>query len=130
MSTVVRCAALAGVVASTSAFAPGLLQQPTRAAHRSAVCGLNMQGIKPTGALIRQTFLTPTLFNQIDADGSGTIDLEELKDAVKFTDSASVRDLIQRADLNGDGTELDVVLDLLQTQVVLIDALSCFIMHC
>ena len=106
MSTALKTAALAGLVASASAFAPGLVQQPARAANRGAVCGLSMQGIKPTGTLIRQTFLTPTLFNNIDVDGSGTIDLEELKEAVKFTDSASVRDLIQRADLNGDGNDL------------------------
>ena len=40
---------------------------------------------------------------QIDKDGSGTIDLDELKAAVQFTSNASVRDLLQRADLNGDG---------------------------
>jgi len=86
-------------VAGASAFAPGLAPPSTRAAHRPAVCGLNMQG----NTLIRQTFLTPTLFNEIDADGSGTIDLDELKAAVQFTSNANVRDLIQRADLNGDG---------------------------
>ena len=129
-----KTAALAGVAASAAAFAP-MGAPSTRAAHRPAVCGLNMQQIKPTGALIKQTFLTPTLFNQvqfnpfccsayvilveymrkpflcscttsfmqIDKDGSGTIDLDELKAAVQFTSNASVRDLIQRADLNGDG---------------------------
>jgi hypothetical protein len=43
------------------------------------------------------------IYVQIDKDGSGTIDLDELKAAVQFTSNASVRDLIQRADLNGDG---------------------------
>jgi len=63
-----------------------------------------MQGqVKPQGSLIKQTFLTATLFNEIDTDESGTIDIEELKTAVKFTANADVRDLIQRADLNGDG---------------------------
>ena len=95
----------AGLVASASAFAPGLASPGTRAAHRPAVCSVNMQ-IKPTGALIKQTFLTPKLFNDIDKDGSGTIDLEELKAAVQFTSNANVRDLIQRADLNGDGLSL------------------------
>ena len=135
MTAMLKTAALAGVAASAAAFAP-MGAPSTRAAHRPAVCGLNMQQIKPTGALIKQTFLTPTLFNQvqfinpfschrvmpslsthaqtffcsctpsliqIDKDGSGTIDLDELKAAVKFTSNASVRDLIQRADLNGDG---------------------------
>jgi hypothetical protein len=103
MPTALKTVALAaGLVASASAFAPGLASPGTRAAHRPAVCGVNMQ-IKPTGALIKQTFLTPKLFNDIDKDGSGTIDLEELKAAVQFTSNANVRDLIQRADLNGDG---------------------------
>jgi hypothetical protein len=102
MTAMFKTAALAGVAASAAAFAP-MGAPSTRAAHRPAVCGLNMQQIKPTGALIKQTFLTPTLFNQIDKDGSGTIDLDELKAAVQFTSNASVRDLIQRADLNGDG---------------------------
>ena len=97
-----KTAALAGMVASASAFAP-MGAPSTRAANRPAVCGVNMQQIKPTGTLIKQTFLTPTLFNEIDQDKSGTIDLDELKEAVKFTSNASVRDLIQRADLNGDG---------------------------
>jgi hypothetical protein len=106
MPTALKSAALAaGLVASASAFAPGLALPGTRAAHRPAVCGVNMQ-IKPTGALIKQTFLTPKLFNDIDKDGSGTIDLEELKAAVQFTSNANVRDLIQRADLNGDGLSL------------------------
>jgi len=99
-----KTAAFAGaMVASVSAFAPMGAGPAARAAHRPAVCGLNMQQIKPQGALIPQTYLTPSLFNEIDADGSGTIDLEELKSAVKFTANANVRDLIQRADLNGDG---------------------------
>ena len=59
-----KTAALAGVAASAAAFAP-MGAPSTRAAHRPAVCGLNMQQIKPTGALIKQTFLTPTLFNQV-----------------------------------------------------------------
>merc|ERR1712127_672808 len=99
-----KTAAFAGaMVASVSAFAPMGAGPAARAAHRPAVCGLNMQQIKPQGALIPQTYLTPSLFNEIDADGSGTIDLEELKSAVKFTANANVRDLIQRADLSGDG---------------------------
>merc|ERR1712127_11472 len=99
-----KTAAFAGaMVASMGAFAPMGAGPAARAAHRPAVCGLNMQQIKPQGALIPQTYLTPSLFNEIDADGSGTIDLEELKSAVKFTANANVRDLIQRADLNGDG---------------------------
>jgi len=99
-----KTAAFAGaMVASVSAFAPMGSGPAARAAHRPAVCGLNMQQVKPQGSLIPQTYLTPSLFNEIDADGSGTIDLEELKAAVKFTANANVRDLIQRADLNGDG---------------------------
>lgn len=100
-TTMLKSAALAGVVASASAFAPMGLGS-TRAAHRPAVCGMQMQ-IKPSGSLIKQTFLTTDLFNSIDADGSGSIDIEELKDAVKFTSNANARDLIQRADVNGDG---------------------------
>ena len=104
MPAMMKKAVFAGaMVASASAFAPMGAGLAARAAHRPAVCGLNMQQIKPQGALIPQTYLTPGLFNQIDEDGSGTIDLEELKVAVKFTANANVRDLIQRADLNGDG---------------------------
>jgi len=90
---------LAGAVAGASAFAPsGIAPSMRRAAPLSNLC---MQ--QNSSPLIKQTFLTPDLFKRIDADGSGTIDLEELKNAVEFTTSSSVRELIQRADLNGDG---------------------------
>jgi len=102
MSTTLKSVTLAAALTGAAAFAPMGSSGLTRAAHRPAVCGLNMQ-VKPTGTLIKQTFLTPQLFEQIDADNSGTIDLDELKDIVQFTSNANVRDLIQRADLNGDG---------------------------
>ena len=103
MLSMLKTSAIAGVAASAAAFAPMGGAGLQRAANRPVACGLRMQEqVKPTGALIKQTYLTPTLFNEIDADQSGTIDLDELKDAVKFTSNASVRDLIQRADLNGD----------------------------
>jgi hypothetical protein len=90
---------LAGAVAGTTAFAPMGLAPATR---RAGAAGLCMQSSGPK-TLIKQTFLTPTLFQEIDVDASGSIDLEELKNAVKFSSSADVRDLIQRGDLNGDG---------------------------
>ncbi|KAJ1469315.1 light harvesting complex protein [Baffinella frigidus] len=92
--------ALAGAVAGTTAFAPMGLSPATRRAGATSALRMQQDGPK---TLIKQTFLTPALFKQIDADNSGSIDLEELKSAVKFSSSADVRALIQRGDLNGDG---------------------------
>ncbi|KAJ1480884.1 chlorophyll a/b-binding protein domain-containing protein [Baffinella frigidus] len=94
--------ALTGALAGAAAFAPmGLAPAATRRAGATS-SALRMQQDGPK-TLIRQTFLTPELFKSIDVDESGTIDLEELKNAVKFSSSADVRALIQRGDLNGDG---------------------------
>jgi hypothetical protein len=64
---------------------------------------MRMQEKKASTTLVKTTLLTPKLFTQLDKDGNGTIDLDELKSAVDFTSSSSVRDLFERADLNGDG---------------------------
>ena len=91
---------LAGALAGATAFAPMSLAPATRRAGASSLCMQQSDGPK---TLIKQTFLTPTLFKEIDVDENGTVSLEELKSAVKFSSSADVRALIQRGDLNGDG---------------------------
>jgi hypothetical protein len=90
-------AAIAGA-ASVEAFAPGAALPGVRSAR----------SVRPAMALKMQqqtklTYLTPELFKQLDKDGNGTIDLDELKSAVGYTGDADVKSLFARADLDGSG---------------------------
>eukprot|EP00286_Rhodomonas_abbreviata_P018831 CAMPEP_0181304842 /NCGR_PEP_ID=MMETSP1101-20121128/9384_1 /TAXON_ID=46948 /ORGANISM="Rhodomonas abbreviata, Strain Caron Lab Isolate" /LENGTH=172 /DNA_ID=CAMNT_0023410663 /DNA_START=14 /DNA_END=529 /DNA_ORIENTATION=+ len=90
---------LSGVTA-TSAFAP--LSMAPRAgamAKRAAVCGLSMQA-----STAEKSVLTPELFGKLDKDGSGTIDINELKGVLGNT--KEVQALMARGDLDGNG-EID-----------------------
>ena len=82
------------LASAAAAFAPsGGLPSLHRAAPRAA-CGLRMQAKSPPD-MVR---LTPALFAKLDADGSGTIDVNELKLVAKDVD-----EIMARADLDGNG---------------------------
>jgi hypothetical protein len=84
-------------IAATSAFAP--LSMPARAGmalRRPAVCGMAMQTKSA-----EKVGLTPQLFTKLDADGSGSIDRDELRSALG--NNSEVDAFIMRGDVNGDG---------------------------
>jgi len=96
---------LAIAASSAHAFAPAALPLATarRGAATSAVSGLSMQrlGSNKAAAIKDGATLTKELFTKLDADRSGSIDLDELKQVVP--NNADVQALMSRADLNGDG---------------------------
>lgn len=74
-----RTAVIAGLIGTASAFAPGssvLPMRGARAMRASTSVRMQQQGVP----LIKSTRLTPELFNKLDKDRNGTIDLEELKE--------------------------------------------------
>jgi len=97
---------LALAAGSAQAFAPAALPLATarRTATTSAVSGLAMQRLGSNAAAGDSAVLTKELFTKLDVDGSGSIDINELRQVVP--DTADVKALMERADLNGDG-EMD-----------------------
>ena len=89
---------LAGL-AVAHAFAPlnvpfGL-KRHGRASACKSLC-LSMQATKTS-------LLTPDLFNKLDKDRNGSIDIVELKEALGQQSSSEISALMARADLNQDG---------------------------
>jgi hypothetical protein len=72
-----RSAFILGLVGAASAFAPGAMLPKTRGVARVSHVSPTMQQQGKT--LLKTTRLTPQLFNQLDKDKSGTIELDELK---------------------------------------------------
>mmetsp|Transcript_35497 Transcript_35497/g.83104 ORF Transcript_35497/g.83104 Transcript_35497/m.83104 type:complete len:328 (-) Transcript_35497:138-1121(-) len=121
---------LLAIAASAHAFAPAALPLTTarRGATTSAVSGLSMQrlgsnkaatleatsavsglsmqrlGSNKAATLEDGAVLTKELFTKLDVDGSGSIDINELRQVVPNTQE--VQALMKRVDLNGDG-EMD-----------------------
>jgi len=91
---------LAALASGAAAFVPSAGLPGLRRAAPRAVCGLRMQAAETATA----AKLTPALFEKLDVDGSGTIDVSELKMA--FGSAAEAEALMKRADMDGNG-EID-----------------------
>ena len=96
-----------GAVASAAAFAPmgarpmGLARAAPRAVSTR---GMTMQ-VAPSN-IEKEIKLTPEIFRQLDVDGSGSIDVTELKAIFGKNTSSDIDTLMARADLDGNN-ELD-----------------------
>jgi hypothetical protein len=75
--TMFRTAFIMGLIGAASAFAPGAMLPKTKGIRPATSISPRMQ-LQGT-PLIKSTRLTPQLFNELDKDKSGTIELEELK---------------------------------------------------
>merc|ERR1719238_1908134 len=97
-----------GALASASAFAPmgARTMGLTRASAPRAVSvrGPRMQ-VAPSD-IEKEVKLTPDIFKQLDVDGSGSIDVAELKAIFGNNSAKDIDTLMKRADLDGNG-ELD-----------------------
>jgi hypothetical protein len=96
-----------GAVASAAAFAPtlGLSRAAAgRPARAVSARGMKMQ-VAPS-QLEKDIPLTPAIFKQLDVDGSGKVDVEELKAIFGSSSSKEIEQLMARADLDGN-KELD-----------------------
>jgi hypothetical protein len=97
------------MAASANAFVPASLPLTAgrRVAATNAASSLSMQrlgsakGAAGADGNAAQMLLTPELFSKLDADRSGSIDMNELKEALGS--NAEVEALMRRADLNRDG---------------------------
>lgn len=90
--------------ASADAFVPAALPLASGRRSTSAVSGISMQRLGSNtaanaggGAML----LTKDLFTKLDIDGSGTVEIEELRKVLGT--EIDVDALMKRADLNGDG---------------------------
>ena len=96
-----------GAVASAAAFAPTLglsRAAASRPARAVSARGMKMQ-VAPS-QLEKDIPLTPAIFKQLDVDGSGKVDVEELKAIFGSSSSKDIEQLMARADLDGN-KELD-----------------------
>eukprot|EP00960_Hanusia_phi_P068324 766814-Hanusia_phi.AAC.2 len=98
-----RTLAAFAAIASASAFAPASSGLPRLASSRPAACSLRMQSSPPATKIEQEVKLTKELFNKLDADGSGSIDMAELKAALGNNLSAEIQALMARGDIDGNG---------------------------
>merc|ERR1740138_1119408 len=100
-----------GAVASAAAFAPALGARPLGLARAGAT---SARPVRARGAtmqagpsqLEKDIKLTPKIFQQLDVDGSGSVDVDELKAIFGANAGKDIDVLMSRADLDGN-KELD-----------------------
>merc|ERR1719199_2075238 len=100
-----------GAVASAAAFAPALGARPLGLARAGAT---SARPVRARGAtmqagpsqLEKDIKLTPMIFQQLDVDGSGSVDVDELKAIFGANAGKDIDVLMSRADLDGN-KELD-----------------------
>ena len=100
-----------GAVASAAAFAPALGARPLGLARTGAT---SARPVRARGAtmqagpsqLEQDIKLTPKIFQQLDVDGSGSVDVDELKAIFGANAGKDIDVLMSRADLDGN-KELD-----------------------
>ena len=101
-----RTIAALGAIASSAAFAPlssgPALARAGAARPATATRGLRMQA--GPSSIEQDVKLSPALFQQLDVDGSGTIEVDELKAIFGNKAAKDIDTLMQRADLDGNGS--------------------------
>ena len=89
---------LVGLIA-VQAFAPLNAPGAMKRSHRANTCSRIGVSMQETNSIR----LTKDMFKTLDKDRSGTIDLSELKEALKQQTTNEIIALMTRADLNKDG---------------------------